>query len=151
MIVSPEGFGDKGRPGRLAVYRVADAETRKVLPPEQWSLVGRLEHPRLAGANRVMTGGKFAYVGSSLSQNSDRADDLRSNVAVIDLSDPMLPRLRGSVDFPDARGPNGLEIAGTVVFAAGGQTVQAIDVSAPEMPRELGRLASPCRLPRRPG
>ena len=70
VIVSPEGFGSKGRPGRLAVYRVADAKTRKALPPGQWSLVGRLEHPRLAGANRVMTRGKFAYVGSSLSENS---------------------------------------------------------------------------------
>jgi hypothetical protein len=147
VIVSPEGFGDKSRPGRLGVYRVADAKTRKVLPPEQWSLVGRLEHPRLAGANRVMTGGNFAYIGSSLSQNSDRADGLRSNVAVIDLGDPAKPRLRGSVDFPDARGPNGLEIAGAVVFAAGGQTVQAVDVSAPETPRELGRLASPAAFP----
>ena len=71
-----------------------------------------------------MTRGKFAYVGSSLSQNSDRQDDLRSNVAAIDLSDPTNPRLRGSLDFPDVRGPNGLEIDGTVVIAAGGQTVQ---------------------------
>ncbi len=126
---------------------MADAKTRKVLPPDQWSLVGRLEHPRLAGANRVRTRGKFAYVGSSLSQNSDRTDDLRSNVAVIDLTDPAKPRLRGSVDFPDARGPNGLEIAGTMIFAAGGQTVQAIDVSAPEMPNEIGRLTAPAAFP----
>ncbi len=143
VIVSPEGFGSKGRPGRLGVYRVADAKTHRVLPPEQWSLVSRLEHPRLAGANRVMTRGKYAYVGSSLSQHSDRTDDLRSNVSVIDLTDPAKPRLRGSMDFPDARGPNGLEIAGSVVFAAGGQTVQAIDVSTPEMPKELGRLTAP--------
>jgi hypothetical protein len=147
VIVSPEGFGSKGQPGRLGVYRVADAKTRKMLPPEQWSLVGRLEHPRLAGANRVMMGGKFAYVGSSLSENSGRTDDLRSNVSVIELTDPAKPRLRGSLDFPDARGPNGLEIAGTVVFAAGGQTVQAIDVSAPEMPKELGRLTAPAAFP----
>jgi hypothetical protein len=122
---------------------VADAQTRKALPPGQWSLVGRLEHPRLAGANRVMTRGKFAFVGSSLSENTDRSDDLRSNVSAIDLSDPAAPRLRGSVDFPDARGPNGLELAGTVIFAAGGQTVQAIDVASPEMPSELGRLTAP--------
>ena len=67
---------------------------------------------------------------------------MRSNVSVIELTDPAKPRLRGSIDFPDSRGPNGLEIAGTVVFAAGGRTVQAIDVSAPEMPKELGRLTS---------
>ncbi len=147
VVVSPEGFGSKSRPGRLSVYRVADAKTRKVLPPEQRSLVGRLEHPRLTGANRVRTGGKFAYVGSSLLENSDRTDDLRSNVSVIELTDPVNPRLRGSIDFPDGRGPNGLEIAGPIGFAAGGQTVQAIDVSAPELPKELGRLNAPTAFP----
>jgi hypothetical protein len=147
VIVSPEGFGSKGRPGRLGVYRVADAKSRKVLPPEQWSLVGRLEHPRLAGANRVMTRGKFAYVGSSLSENTNRTDDLRSNVSAIDLSDPAAPRLRGSVDFPDARGPNGLAVAGRIVFAAGGQTVQAIDVANFNAPCELGRLTATHAFP----
>ena len=148
VIVSPEGFGSQrpARPaGRLSRGRCQDPHS--CCRRTQWSLVGRLEHPRLAGANRVMTRGKFAYVGSSLSENSDRTDDLRSNVSVIDLTDPAQPRLRGSVDFPDARGPNGLEIAGTMVFAAGGQTVQAIDVSAPEMPNELGRLTAPAAFP----
>lgn len=37
--------------------------------------------------------------------------------------------------------------AGQVVFAAGGQTVQAIDVSDPDAPRELGRLSSPQAFP----
>lgn len=96
---------------------------------------------------RVMTRGKFAYVGSSLSQNTDRLDDLRSNVSVIELSDPSRPRLRGSVDFPDARGPNGLEISGTMVFAAGGQTVQALDIANPGVPCEMGRLTSPAAFP----
>ncbi len=147
VIVSPEGFGSQSRPGRLGVYRVADAKTGKVLPPGRWSLVGRLEHPRLAGANRVMTRGKFAYVGSSLSENSNRTDDLRSNVSVIDLTDPANPRLRGSVDFADPRGPNGLELSGTVVFAAGGQSVQAIDMGDPDAPAELARLTSPAAFP----
>jgi len=142
VVVTPEGFGAKSRPGRLGVYRVADAKTRSVLPPSQWRLLGRLEHPRLAGANRVMTRGPYAYIGSSLSQNSHRADDLRNNVAVIDLGEPEKPRLLGCVDFPDERGPNGLEIAGTIVFAGGGQTVQAIDVSNPGAPRELCRFTS---------
>lgn len=141
VIVSPEGFGGKSRPGRLAVYRVAD-DSNKLLPPERWTRVGKLEHPRLAGANRVMTRGAFAYVGSSLAQNTGRADGLRSNVSVIDLTDPAQPKLRGSVDFPDAAGPNGLEVAGNVVFAAGGKTVQAIDVSDPDAPRELSRFTS---------
>lgn len=147
VIVSPEGFGANGKPGKLAVYRVVDAKTRQVLPPEQWRLLGRLEHPRLAGANRVMTRGEFVYVGSSLSANQDRTDDLRSNVSVIDLSDPAAPRLRGSVDFPDAAGPNGLEVAGAIVFAAGGQTVQALEVSDPDAPRKLGHLTAPTAFP----
>lgn len=142
LVVSPEGFGAEGRPGRLAVYRVADAATPAVLPPERWSLVGRLEHPRLAGANRVMVRGNSAFVGSSLHAGSNRTDDLRNNVAVIDLSNPAQPRLRGSVDFPDERGPNGLEVAGSVVFAAGGRTVQAVDVADPDKPRELTRFTS---------
>jgi hypothetical protein len=147
VVVSPEGFGSKSRPGRLGVYRVADAKTGHVLPTAQWTLVGRLEHPRLAGANRVVTRGKYACVGSSLSLSEGRTDDLRSNVSVIELSDPAKPRLRGSFDFPDARGPNGLAIAGSVVFAAGGQTVQAIDVSTPEMPKEIGRCHAPSTFP----
>jgi hypothetical protein len=141
VIVSPEGFGDQSRPGKLAVYRVAD-DAGRPLPAEQWTRVGHLEHPRLAGANRVMTHGTFAYVGSSLHSVADRTDCLRNNVSVIALSDPATPKLRGSVDFPDERGPNGLEVAGKVVFAAGGRTVQAIDVSNPDAPRELARFTS---------
>lgn len=147
LIVSPEGFGGSGKPGKLGVYRVADATTRGVLPPEQWSLAGRLEHPRLAGANRVRTRGTLAFVGCSLAVNAIRTDGLRSNVAVIDLADPAGPRLLASVDFPDARGPNGLEVVGTLVFAAGGRTVQAIDASDPAHPREVARLTSPEAFP----
>ncbi len=88
----------------------------------------------------MMIRGDFAYVGNSLSQNVNRTDDLRSNVSVIDLTDPSQPKLCGSVDFPDARGPNGLEVAGAIVFAAGGQTVQAIDVSDPYAPRTVAHL-----------
>lgn len=144
VVVSAETFGRNSKPGRLAVYRVADPQTQKALPADQWTLVGKLEHPRLAGANRVMTRGGFAYVGSSLTGGSlNRTDDLRPNVAVIDLSDPAAPRLRGSLEFADIRnGPNGLEVAGDVVFAAGGQTVQAIDMLNPDAPHELARFTS---------
>lgn len=68
VIVAPEGFGAESRPGKLAVYRVADPRTHQPLPPEQWTLVGKLEHPRLAGANHVMTRGNYAYAGCSLIQ-----------------------------------------------------------------------------------
>ena len=144
IAISPEGFGRNSKPGKLAVYRVAGPRTHKVLPADQWRLVGKLEHSKLAGANRVMTRGAFAYVGSSLTGGSlNRAADLRQNVSVIDLTDPSQPRLRGSLEFADPHnGPNGLEVAGDVVFAAGGQTVQAIDVSNPDAQRELARFTS---------
>jgi|CXWL01.1.fsa_nt_gi hypothetical protein len=144
VAVSPEGFGAKGQPGRLGVYRVADPRTHQVLPANQWTLVGRLEHPRLAGANRVRTHGPFAYVASSIAGGQgSRADGLYANVSVIDLSDPTAPRLRGSLEFIDPRdGPNGLEAVGNVVFAAGGQAVHAIDMADPDAPRELARFTS---------
>lgn len=144
VVASPEGFGTGGRPGILAVYRVADSRTRQALPAEKWSLLGKLEHPRLAGANRVLTRGVFAYVGSSLTTgNVERTDSLRANVSVIDISDPAAPTLRSCFEFSHSRdGSNGLEIAGEVVFAAGGQTVQAVDVSNPDAPRELAHFTS---------
>src|SRR5688572_9899400 len=52
------------------------------------------------------------------------------------------PRLRGTVDFPDERGPNGLVIAGQVAFAAGGRTVQAVDISDPDGPREVAHITT---------
>jgi len=149
VIVSPENFGRTGLPGKLGVYQVTDPTTGRVVPAKQWTLVGQIEDNRLAGANRVMTRGSFAYVGSSLSPMVGRTDDLRPRVSIIDLSDPTKPRIRGSVGFPDpqVQGPNGLEVAGTVVFAAGGQTVQAIDVSNPDAPREFARLTAPAAFP----
>lgn len=144
VAVSPEGFGAKGQPGRLGVYRVADPRTHQALPADQWTLVGRLEHPRLAGANRVRTHGSFAYVASSLAGGQGRRPDgLYANVSVIDLTDPTAPKMRGSLAFADPRdGPNGLEAVGNIVFAAGGQAVQAIDMADADAPRELARFTS---------
>lgn len=147
VIVSPEGFGAEGKPGKIGIYRVADAQTRRALPPEQWTLIGKLEHPCLAGANRVVARGRFACAGSSLRSSKGRRDDLRNNVAIVDLGDPAHPALRGRVDFPDSHGPNGLTVSGCVAFAAGGQTVQAIDISDPAAPVELGRLTAPGAFP----
>jgi hypothetical protein len=67
---------------------------------------------------------------------------LRPNTSVVDLTDPTQPRLCGSLEFPDERGPNGLAVAGSVLFAAGGRTVQAIDISNPQAPCELARFSS---------
>ena len=145
VVVSPEGFARDNKPGRIGTYRVTNPATGEVLPAQEWTMVGRIEDRRLSGANRVMVRGNFAYVGSSTGRNSDR----NGSVSIVDLSDPAKPRLAGSIDFPDpsTEGPNGLEIAGTTVFAAGGQTVQAIDVSNPDAPRERSRLTAPDAFP----
>jgi hypothetical protein len=142
VVASPEGFGREtsAARGKLGVFRVIDPVTQSLLPIADWERVAQFEHPRLAGANRLCARGSMVYVASSLADNGDRSDDLRSNVAVIDLSEPGQPFLRGSLDFPDQRGPNGLEIVGSVLFAAGGRTVQAIDVSDANQPWEWGRV-----------
>ncbi len=154
VVVSPQGFGrNREQPGAVGIYRVANhatgfeatgyrAATGRMLAPEQWTLVGKIEHLRLAGANRVRTRGKFAYVGSSLTDTADRSEGRSGNVAVIDLTDPAKPQLRGSVTFPDHRGPNGLEVAGTLVFAAGGKSVQVVDVADPANPRQVAAFSS---------
>jgi hypothetical protein len=45
--------------------------------------------------------------------------------------------------FPDRRGPNGLTVAGNVVFCAGGQTVAAYDIRDPKHPPVLASQSFP--------
>ena len=53
------------------------------------------------------------------------------------IAKPARPRQVAVLPFSDRRGPNGLTVAGDVLFVAGGQTVEAIDVSDPAQPRRL--------------
>jgi hypothetical protein len=140
VVVSSQGF--KGAPGRLAIYEVFD-EKGKLLPNKKWSLVGMIGDPMLAGANRIMIQEEHALVASSLSENTARDDTLRANVSMINLKDPSNPYITGSIDFPDKRGPNGLELIGNRAYAAGGQTVQCIDVSNPNKLHQIAVLHSP--------
>jgi hypothetical protein len=130
IVVDPAGFGRLGLPGQVSVYRVADAVTHKVLPVESWRLDGLFSSHDLTGANRVQASGHYAYVAGSRSGQP-------SNVVVIDISDPCSPSQVAALRFSDTWGPNGLTVAGKIVFAAGGQTVEAIDVSDPTKPRKL--------------
>lgn len=131
VVVDGGGFGRKDRSRQLGIYSVIDSVTRAPLAPEQWGSPTILTDRRFAGANRVVTAGSFAYVGS------------KHNVTIVDLSNPAKPSVRGSIAFPDDRGPTGLAVSGHIVFAAGGQTVQALDVSNPAQPRELARVTAP--------
>ena len=147
VVVDGANFGRDSRPGKLAVYRVADPTTHAPLAPDRWDAPAVITDLRLAGANRVRTSGRFAYVASSLAVESPRHTGLQNNLTVVDLSDPVKPRLRGSVAFSEGRGPNGMEISGRVVFVAGGQSVQAIDVSNPDAPRELAFVTALAAFP----
>lgn len=130
VVVDPAGFGRRGLPGKVGVYRVVDRVTREPLPVERWPLVGVLVSHDLVGVNRVQVRGHYAFVAGS-------QGDKPSNAVSVDLSDPARPTQAAVVRFSDTRGPNGLTIAGDVLFLAGGQTVEAIDVRNPAKPVKL--------------
>jgi hypothetical protein len=136
IVADPAGFGRRGLPGQVGVYRVADALTHELLPVESWRLDGLLKNHDLTGANRVQVSGQCAYVAGSRS-------DKPSNVVVVDISDPCSPKQLAALRFADTRGPNGLTVAGRIVFAAGGQTVEAIDISDPDGPHKLASYKCP--------
>jgi hypothetical protein len=142
VIVDAAGFGRDDRPGQLGVYRVFHA-TRGLLPADEWSLVGRISSDDLAGANRVKVFGHYACVASSLTPTAPRGMGQQPNVAIVDLSDAMRPRIVAKLPFDDTRGPNGLAVAGKIAFAAGGQTIAAIDVSDPARPVMLDSRTYP--------
>ena len=64
-------------------------------------------------------------------------DGLCAKGVVLDISNPEDPLEATTVDFPDVRGPNGLTVSGDVWFLAGGQTVQAYDITSPADPQLL--------------
>jgi len=142
-IVSPNGFGTK-LVGHFALFKVMD-DAGRVLPVDKWELQSIVEDKRLIGANRVQVSGRFAYTGGSWSVDprKKQGPDTFSDLAVIDISDPKKPRIVASMPFSGARGPNGLTIAGKVVFLAGGQSVDAIDISDPHHPVKLGAQTFP--------
>lgn len=139
IVVDPNRFGEQ--PGTVAVFRVFESDGQ-LLPAKNWILVGRLTSDSLRGANRVQVRGHFAFVGGSLSPRISQGRSLAKGV-VVDLSDPSTPREIAVVEFSDSRGPNGLTIAGDAWFLAGGQTVEAYDITAPSRPRLLTRFRSP--------
>lgn len=130
LVVDPGGFGRQGLTGKLGVYRIADPSTHELLPVEEWKQAGVLVSDDLAGANRLQVQGNYAYVGRSLGGNPCSA-------AIVDISKPERPIQVASVPLSDPRGCNGLTVVGKVLFLAGGQTVEAIDISTPTQPAKL--------------
>ena len=107
----------------VRVYRVL--EEGRLLPSEQWEAEGRVvagteSRLDLGGANRVHVEGTHAYVGAYV---PDR-------VAIVDLSDPSDIFQRANLPVCDI-GATGLTLVGRALFVAGGECVEAIDVSDP--------------------
>jgi len=140
VVTDPAGFDRRKNPGKLTLVRVFD-EAGVRLPEAQWKLAGKIVTTDLGGANRVQVSGHHAYVGASTRAQGGR-------LVVIDVRDPTSPREVAIHPFaPDEKwGPNGLTIAGNVVFLAGGQTVEAIDISNPTKPSSLGAQSFPTIL-----
>ncbi|HET7771116.1 MAG TPA: hypothetical protein VFN74_20260, partial [Chloroflexota bacterium] len=123
VVVDGCGFLSK----HVTVYRVADEGSETLLPADEWEVEGQLsDDPNLAGCNRVEVAGPYAFVGCNRPHT----------FAVVDLSNPK--RLEQVVNIPTADGhPDGLTIAGNVLFVGAGQTVEAIDISNPRAPRSV--------------
>ena len=94
-----------------------------------------VESPDLAGANRIQVQGQHAYVACSIAPDATHLRQGRG--VIVDLADPREARQVASIESAAQRGPNGLTISGKVWFLAGGQTVEAIDISKPAEPRKL--------------
>ena len=140
-IISPHDiaiFGDyavivdqrDGSPLKVRAYRVADSETGDLLPVERWEPAGSVSGDRLNGANRVVVSGDYAMVGCNKS----------NTLAVIDFSDPTAPKTVRILPFPGE--PCGLTLAGSVLLAAGGRAIRAVDVNNPRRPEALATFES---------
>jgi hypothetical protein len=131
IVADPRRFGRLDEPGKIAVLRVFAADGQP-LPMGVWELEGLVASRRLVGANRVQVSGHYAFVGASTHADGGK-------FIAVDLSDPGSPREVAWLPFApeDGWGPNGLTVAGQVIFLAGGQSVEAIDISRPEQPVKL--------------
>lgn len=141
IIVDPRKFGlSPTGTGKIALFKAIDRASGQALPAEEWVLVGEIESKQLSGANRVQVSGSFAY--TTCSYGPDRP--VRAPMlGVIDISNPHSPRFAASVAFNGNHGPNGLTVAGKIAFLAGGETIEAVDITDPLHPIKLGSQKLP--------
>ncbi len=127
------------------VYRVADVKTHKLLPVDEWKIESSItgndklsEH--LGGANRVAITGSYAGIGAFIA----------SRVGVVDLSNPKKAKQVANMPVADIHA-TGMTAVGQILFVAGGEAVEAIDISNPSQPVSIaqyrgGKLFSTRRL-----
>lgn len=131
----------------LAVYRVADPETHELLPAEKWTVEGVVEddgrlRDSLSGANRVAIthDHRYATIGAFV----------HSRVGIIDVKNPRKLQPMANMPVGDI-GATGMTISGKALFVAGGECVEAIDITDPANPVSIaqyrgGRLFPTRRL-----
>lgn len=122
----------------LRIYGVADPVTHELLPCSAWTFDGVIRNEgnlndNLSGANRVAVAdpevaGTYACVGAFVC----------SRVGIIDIADPSKPRQVANMPVCDIHG-TGMAIYGRVLFVAGGECVEAIDLTDPSMPVSIAQ------------
>lgn len=124
VYVAPGGFGDEeGNPQRLHVVDVAD--------PAQPRIVG-FYAPQGEKVRSVRAAGNRLYVTARITGKILPAST--ESLYVLDLSNPSLPREKGSYSFPS--GISDLAVTGNYVYVATGKPgLQVLDVSRPEQPK----------------
>ncbi|MFP4499686.1 MAG: LVIVD repeat-containing protein [Candidatus Hydrogenedentota bacterium] len=115
----------KDVPVHFAVYQVA-GDDGVLRPAGDWRLAGTLSDEKLAGANRVVVHGRYAYV----------ACHYADTIGVVALADPEQPALVTAYPTQGCE-PDGLALAGDVLFIGAGKHVEAVDVSNPLHPQPL--------------
>jgi hypothetical protein len=157
--ISPHDIGVSGdhavivdvapnRPSNVYIYRVADAVTHQLLPPEKWTVEGKLPNKsgqKMDGANRVALWGDYGAAGAF-------GPDW---VGIFDRSKPAEPRIISTLPVCDIDA-TGMTLAGRILFVAGGECAEAIDISNPALPVSLaqyrgGRLFPSRRVMRKDG
>ncbi len=129
VVVNADHHG----PVHVQVYRVADLQTHRLLPVEQWQIEGSIVNndklsESLGGANRVALAGRYAGIGAFV----------RGRVGIVDLSNPT--RLKQIANMPVADiDATGMTAVGRILFVAGGEAVEAIDLSNPALPVSIAR------------
>ncbi len=121
----------RNSPVKVRIYRVADSTSGRLLPTDRWVVAGAVTSASLNGANRVCVRGNHAFVACSQSDNFQ--------IGFLDITDPDDPVHLLTMPFAGVHA-TGLTVAGRVLFVAGGQTVQALDISEPDRPKTLAVL-----------
>ncbi len=134
---------DHRGPVFVQVYRVADPRTHELLPVDKWEVEGAIVdrgkfHEHLGGANRVAISGRYAGIGAFV----------RDRIGIIDLADPRKPKLLAAMPVADI-GANGMTAVGDVLFVAGGEAVEAVDITRPSFPVSIAQYRNGKLFPTR--